>query len=33
MDSGNFTKDNVAELTHAVGVKENLKALQEEAQA
>jgi hypothetical protein len=30
---GFFTKDNVAELTHAAGVEESLKALQEEAQA
>jgi hypothetical protein len=30
---GFFTKDNVAELTHAAGVEESLRALQEEAQA
>jgi hypothetical protein len=30
---GFFTKQNVAELTHAAGVEESLKALQEEAQA
>ncbi|MHB1333283.1 MAG: hypothetical protein ACYCY1_11860 [Sulfuriferula sp.] len=30
---GFFTKDNVAELTRAVGVEESLKMLQDEAQA
>jgi hypothetical protein len=30
---GFFTKDNVAELTHATGVEESLKALQDEAQS
>jgi len=30
---GFFTKDNVAELTHAAGVEESLRALQEEAQS
>jgi hypothetical protein len=30
---GFFTKQNVAELTHAAGVEESLKALQEEARA
>jgi hypothetical protein len=29
---GFFTKDNVAELTHAAGVEESLKAVQEAAQ-
>ena len=30
---GFFTKDNVAELTHAAGVEESLRALQKEAQS
>ena len=30
---GFFTRDNVAELTHAAGVEESLKALQESAEA